>query len=261
MQKLRNYATSDDSKILQTYRLNHHNQTTDYVKLMLENHCTKFDKCKMSINDILMLQNKIIDESDPDLNDAQIVHAYQTAERVREQFPDQDYLHLVGLLHDCGKVLLLDEFGRLPQWSVVGDTFPVGCEYSNKIVYAEYFKDNPDHVANTLYGNYSPKCGIDDLLFSFSHDIYAYFVFKHNNCLIPEDGLKIIRYHSFYSWHNHGAYEHFMNDDDYKIRDLCYKFSLCDLYSKKDVPVDVDAVKPYYDGLIEKYFPKMVLDW
>uniref|UniRef100_A0A6C0C8W4 Inositol oxygenase n=1 Tax=viral metagenome TaxID=1070528 RepID=A0A6C0C8W4_9ZZZZ len=255
---MRNYT--DETKISQTYKLNHRNQTSDYVKSMLDIHCTRFDKCKMSINDILALQDKIIDESDPDLENAQIVHAYQTAERVRQQFPDQDYLHLVGLLHDCGKVLLLDEFGGLPQWSVVGDTFPVGCKHSDKIVYPEYFKDNPEHQ-KMLFGDYFPGCGIDHLLFSFSHDIYAYLVFKHNGCLIPEDGLKIIRYHSFYSWHNHGAYEHFMIDGDYKIRDMCQKFSLCDLYSKKDVPVNIDEVKTYYDGLIEKYFPKTILDW
>src|SRR5687768_4493500 len=100
--------------------------------------------------------------------------------------------------------MLLDEFGGLPQWSVVGDTFPLGCKYSDKIVYAEYFEDNPEYQKCMLFGNYFPKCGIDNLLFSFSHDIYAYLVFKHNKCLIPEDGLKIIRYHSFYSWHNHG---------------------------------------------------------
>ena len=40
-----------------------------------------------------------------------------------------------------GKVLCL--FGE-PQWAVVGDTFPVGCAYPEKIVFYEFFKDNPD---------------------------------------------------------------------------------------------------------------------
>jgi len=258
--QLRDYTNKND-KVSQTYQLNHTNQTVEYVESMLRQHCTHFNKGKWSINEILELQNRIVDESDPDLHDAQIVHAYQTAERVRKRFPDRDYLHLVGLLHDCGKVLLLDEFGGLPQWSVVGDTYPVGCEYSNRIVHAEYFKNNPENLTNTKYGMYHAKCGIDHLLFSFSHDIYAYLVFKHNGCLIPEDGLKIIRYHSFYSWHNQNAYEYFMKDEDYEIRTLCNEFSLCDLYSKKDVPVNVKDVKPYYDTLIKKYFSTDILDW
>ena len=34
-------------------------------------------------------------------------------------------------------------FGE-PQWAVVGDTFPVGCAHSEKIVYPEFFAYNPD---------------------------------------------------------------------------------------------------------------------
>lgn len=260
MTEYRDY-TSANNTVSQTYKLNHTNQTVEFVKSMMDLHCTKFDKCKMSINDIILLQNEIVDESDPDFDNAQIIHAYQTAERVRKMYPNEDYLHLVGLLHDCGKILLLDEFDGLNQWSVVGDTFPVGCQYSDKIVYPEFFVDNPDYATNTLYGIYQPKCGIDNLLMCFSHDIYAYSVFKHNGCLIPEDGLKVIRYHSFYSWHHHDAYEYFMNDSDHAIKYLCYNFSLCDLYSKNDDDIDIDAVKPYYDELIKKYFPNPILEW
>ena len=44
-------------------------------------------------------------------------------------------------MHDLGKVLCL--YGE-PQWAVVGDTFPVGCEYSDQIVFPEFFATNPD---------------------------------------------------------------------------------------------------------------------
>ena len=30
------------------------------------------------------------------------------------------------------------------QYFVVGDTFPLGCKFSDKIVYSEQFADNPD---------------------------------------------------------------------------------------------------------------------
>jgi inositol oxygenase len=116
---------TEDSLISQTYKLNHEKQTVSFVTGMLKIHCTKFDKCKMSILDIIELQDQIVDESDPDMNQKQIFHAFQTAEFVRKLYPDTDYLHLVGLLHDCGKVLLLEKFGSVPQWAVVGDTFPV----------------------------------------------------------------------------------------------------------------------------------------
>lgn len=36
---------------------------------------------------------------------------------------------------DLGKVLLLPRFGELPQWAVVGDTYPVGCAFHESIVH------------------------------------------------------------------------------------------------------------------------------
>ena len=69
------------------------------------------------------------------------IHAYQTAERIREAHPDKRWFHLVGLIHDVGKLMAF--YGE-PQWAVVGDTFPVGCAFSDKCVFPEFFKDNPD---------------------------------------------------------------------------------------------------------------------
>jgi len=48
---------------------------------------------------------------------------------------------LTGFVHDLGKVLWMS--GE-PQWAVVGDTFPVGCAFSHRIVYPELFADHPD---------------------------------------------------------------------------------------------------------------------
>ena len=41
------------------------------------------------------------------------------------------WLPLVGLIHDCGKILGIT--GELPQWAIVGDTFPVGCAFDPAI--------------------------------------------------------------------------------------------------------------------------------
>lgn len=84
----------------------------------------------------------MVDESDPDVDIPNIVHAFQTAEKIREDYPNLDWFHLTGLIHDLGKVLaFFDE----PQWAVVGDTFVVGCEWSPNIVYRDTsFVDNVD---------------------------------------------------------------------------------------------------------------------
>lgn len=39
------------------------------------------------------------------------------------------------MVSDLGKVLVHPSFGELPQWAVVGDTFPVGCAYDESIVH------------------------------------------------------------------------------------------------------------------------------
>jgi len=86
--------------------------------------------------------NALVDESDPDVNIPNIVHAFQTAERIREEHPHEDWFHLTGLVHDLGKVMA---FYDEPQWAVVGDTFPVGCRHAKSIVYRETsFHNNPD---------------------------------------------------------------------------------------------------------------------
>lgn len=87
--------------------------------------------------------------------------------------------------------------GNEPQWCVVGDTFPVGCAFSDKIVYPEFLKENPDYhnsKFNTKYGVYTPNCGLDNVHFSWGHDEYMYQVCVHNGCKIPPYGLAIIRF-------------------------------------------------------------------
>lgn len=92
----------------------------------------KLDKRTMNIWDAFKMLEEIVDESDPDTDSPQIVHAFQTAEALRKKYPEHDWLHLAGFIHDLGKITAHPSFGNDPQWCVVGDTFPVGCKYSEK---------------------------------------------------------------------------------------------------------------------------------
>ncbi|CAA3012006.1 inositol oxygenase 2 [Olea europaea subsp. europaea] len=101
---------------------------------------------------------------------------------------------------DLGKVLLT-EFGELPQWAVVGDTFPLGCAFDESIVHHKYFKDNPDSknpVHSTKNGIYQEGCGPENVVMSWGHDDYMYMVATENGTTLPSAALFIIRYHSFY---------------------------------------------------------------
>lgn len=110
-----------------------------------------------------------------------------------------DWMQLTGLVHDLGKLLCF--YGADGQWDVVGDTFVVGCKFSDKIIYPETCKSgwphrngdwmlidhgitvkaNPDYndpAIMTENGIYEAGCGLDNVLLSWGHDEYLYEVLK-----------------------------------------------------------------------------------
>ena len=128
------------------YRHNHEQQTLEFV-LQQKHDFLTLNRSQMTIWQAIALLDTIKDESDPDLVDhPQSYHAYQTAEALRKD-GHPDWLVLTGFIHDLGKILTT--FNQ-PQWAVVGDTYPVGCQFSDKIIFHEYFNNNPDKT-NTLY--------------------------------------------------------------------------------------------------------------
>jgi len=198
--------------------------------------------------------NTLVDDSDPDTDLTQIEHLLQTSEAIRKDGHPRWFV-LTGFIHDLGKVLCL--YGE-PQWGVVGDTFPVGCAYSDQIVFPEYFKSNPDYnhpVYSTKNGIYEPNCGLDNVTMSFGHDGYIYEVMKP---YMPPESLAMLRYHSFYAWHRHGAYRHLMNKHDEEMLHWVNKFNPYDLYSKGHTKPDFKELKPYYDDLFAEFFPEKI---
>eukprot|EP00256_Glycine_max_P062969 XP_014632632.1 uncharacterized protein LOC100794523 isoform X1 [Glycine max] len=185
-----------------------------------------------------------------------------TAEAARNDYPNEDWLHLTALIHDLGKVLLLPSFGGLPQWAVVGDSFPLGCAFHEANTHFKYFKDNPDSnnpAYNTKKGIYDEGCGLDNVMMSWGHDEYMYLVTKGNNTTLPSEALFIIRYHSFHPLYQTGAYKHLYSEEDVKNLKWLEIFHKYDLYSKSNVLIDVEKVKPYYMSLIKKYFPPKLI--
>lgn len=262
--KFRDYSidASDPLKerVRRTYREMHKNQTVDFVRGQRAK-WLQFNHFKATIREALEMLNNLVDESDPDLDLPNIIHAFQTAERAREDYPELDWLHLTALVHDLGKVMA---FYNTPQWAVVGDTFPVGCLWADSIVYRDdSFEGNADgdnKNYNTKYGMYKPNCGLENLLMSWGHDEYMYNVLKHNKSTLPEHALNIIRFHSFYPWHTGGDYQHLCAPKDEETKKWVLTFNRYDLYTKCENVPDVDALWPYYQSLIDKYCPG-TLEW
>jgi len=252
-EEFRQYDAAANPGVAEFYRLNHENQTLDYV-LQKEKQYFCLDKGERSIWEAAEFLNTLVDDSDPDTDLTQIEHLLQTSEAIRADGLPRWFV-LTGFVHDLGKVLCL--WGE-PQWGVVGDTFPVGCAFSKDIVFHEYFAKNPDlhhPVYSTENGIYEPQCGLDKVHMSFGHDGYIYEVMKN---YLPEEALYMLRYHSFYPAHKHGAYRHLMNDHDVEMFRWVNEFNKYDLYSKGHSKPNLKELKPYYDDLFAEFFPAKI---
>lgn len=200
-------------------------------------------RARMTVWEAMEKLNTFIDECDPDTTQSQMTHLLQSAEAIRADGKPR-WMQLVGLIHDLGKLLFF--FGAQGQWDVVGDTFPVGCAFDDRIIFGrESFKDNEDYendIYSTRFGIYSSGCGLDNVMLSWGHDEYLYHIVKDQST-IPPEGLAMIRYHSFYPWHREGAYHELMNEHDKKMLKAVRAFNPYDLYSKSNEVPDPEKLK------------------
>ena len=252
-EEFRVYDDTTPQVVRDFYQQNHALQTLEFARAKRAEY-EPLQKAEMGIWEAMERLNELVDDSDPDTDLSQIQHNLQTAEAIRADGHPRWFV-LTGFIHDLGKVLTM--WGE-PQWAVVGDTFPVGCRWSDKIVYPQYFDANPDSQnpeLMTRYGVYDEQCGLDKINLSWGHDEYLYHVTKQ---YLPEEAQYMIRYHSWYSAHRELDYQFLMSDHDMQMMDWVRKFNPYDLYSKSAVKPDFDALKPYYDDLISEFFPKTI---
>jgi len=249
-EEFRNYEANARPSVREFYRQNHRHQTYDFVQAKRKEFLG-LSRREMSVWEALEYLNTLVDDSDPDTDLSQLDHLLQTAEQIRHDCHPRWFI-LAGLIHDLGKILCL--YGE-PQWAVVGDTFPVGCAWSDKIVFHEFFADNSDRNEaryQQKLGVYDEGCGLDAVSMSWGHDEYLYNVVKD---YMPVGALYMIRYHSFYPAHRDGAYNYLMNDNDREMFKWVRAFNPYDLYTKSQEKPDLAKLRPFYDDLIKEYFP------
>jgi len=253
--EFRNFTPSAPPVVQEFYRQNHAFQTRDFV-LGKKREYGALNKRRMGIWAALEYLNQLVDDSDPDTSLSQIEHALQAAEAIRRDGHPRWFI-LTGLVHDLGKILCL--YGE-PQWAVVGDTFPVGCAYSDKIVFSGMFAANPDMQVpeyQTRLGVYSEGCGLRNVDLSWGHDEYLWMVTRD---YLPDAAQYMIRYHSCYPIHREGAYDYLMDDHDRTMFDHVRAFNPYDLYTKSSGRPDAAALRPFYEELVAEFFPPE-LNW
>jgi inositol oxygenase len=94
---------------------------------------------------------------------------------------------------------------------IVGAAAPARASFSE---FRSFNADERDERYSTPQGMYYPHCGLEKVWMTWTGPEYMYHMLKHNNALIPEEGLAMLRYFSLGDWHEHKEYAHLTNDDD-----------------------------------------------
>lgn len=260
------YRIYDDTKlkVKENYRLAREKQNLEFYTDIYDKYQRR-KKVEMDIWEVIDRLSNFIDVSDPDINLPNAYHLFQSAEAARKD-EQPDWMQLICLIHDLGKIMYL--FGNSKdgtsidkQWAIVGDTFILGCEIPESIVYPEFNNLNLDHLKYDDYGIYEHECGLDNCIVSWGHDEFLYQTLANNEHSIPDIGLYIIRYHSLYLWHDQDEYSHLENEYDRIAKKYVKIFNKYDLYSKTDEDFNIDNIKEYYDNLIKKFFKDTKLKW
>jgi inositol oxygenase len=241
------------------YRMLRTKQTIEYVTSMHQWYERKVPM-KLNVWDALLKVGNLKDNSDPDIEVNNLHHLFQVAEAMRrDNLPE--WMQVTGLIHDLGKILYLqddDERGLSlsKQWGVVGDTFIVGCQIPDSVVYPQYNILNPDmknSSLNSLLGVYKPHCGLSNTLCSWGHDEYLYKVLRDSSVFLPEEAFYAIRYHSLYPHHSQQAYQHLLDTTDHMYLPYLKQLNQYDLYTKSDTEIMVDQLRSYYQPLLDQY--------
>ena len=246
--------------VLQTYRDMTINQTYSKVQELKAKYL-KFEE-KIDFWELFYRLNSFVDLSDPDIDLPNEQHAYQTAEKIRQDgYPE--WMQVIGLIHDMGKAIFFrgcDEDGTSleAQWALVGDTFVVGCKIpDNPNLVHHRFRELSSDYNNPLYstelGIYQKGCGMNKLEISFGHDEYLYHMLLKNKSKLPKKALYMARFHSLYAWHTNEEYTQFENSEDKEMKSWVQLFNKYDLYTKCETLYDREKMKAYYGPLISKY--------
>lgn len=255
------------------YRLNHARQTVDYVKRQAAAFAP-LNRATMGVWEALNLVNSLreyesalLGSESCDADMPLLEHALQTAEACRLEFPDQDWMALVGLIHGLGKLLAHATFGAEPQWAVCGESFPVGCRFHPAVVHSQYFQANPDRRRRayaTPTGVYQPGCGLSAVCMSWSGAEYLYMVLARNRTLLPPEALFLIRYQKFGALLRPGQpYGELLSQFDKAMLSKLSKFTELAAYRRKELPgrLEGQALQDHYDALMAKYIPQLKLRW
>lgn len=125
------------------------------------------------------------------------------------------------LMYDC-------RFGSEPSWSVLAESYPVGCAYSDCISGSGFLTACPDRRCAsycTPTGIYSAACGLDAVHFTWTSTEYLTLVLLLNRTNLPFEAIFLLRFQNFFSAINHSAYSTLFSERDRAAMPLLRRFA------------------------------------
>lgn len=157
-------------------------------------------------------------------------------------------------------------------WTICGNSRVVGCAAPSDTAYGEFRvrnDDDEDVRFATLNGIYQPHCGFDHVLMTWTGPEYMYHMLKFNGVDIPDEGLHMLRYFTFYDWHTVNHYSSLANDDDVDMKSFVADFhevwqnasrGLRESHDMSDAECEHLWIT-HYSHIVQKYDAHRLLKW
>ena len=248
----RNHLARSD--VVSFYRQQHEQLTPSAAREQQSIAAKHFASCAgRDVFELLGMMDGLVDPSDPDFGGAQKDHCVQTAMGLRALCKNNlhlpDWLPLVGLIHDLGKVAIKVIPGIKHIFVAGGDCYPVGVPVGRDVVLRDVGFDAYEATETHSHG-----CGFASMLW-WGHDELMYQCLLQSKTNLPAEALYLVRFHSFYAWHEKRNYLEYADAVDINTVGLLRIFQLCDLYTKNESASDVEVDEPYFKELIDRYLP------
>lgn len=114
---------------------------------------------------------------------------------------------------------------------------------------------------------YTPQCGLETVLLSWTGPEYLYHCLKHNDVDMPDEGLAVLRLFPLYDWHSNKLHQNLVNEDDREIMPFVRDFDQLRrqsnaLLTTELTDADCDRLwSSHYQRLAAKFGADEVLEW
>jgi ribosomal protein S18 acetylase RimI-like enzyme len=163
---------------------------------------------------------------------------FQSAEHFRLS-DHPDWVQFLAMVYELGTVLraCTSDYDTTDyDWTRSSRSRVLGCPVSSHATFGEFQPFSPDKDRGeynaTTNGMYARKCGLDQVVLTWTGPEYMYHMLVHNRISVPPDALKLLRLAALSDWHSpkgqtpgqQSVYSVICSDSDYEMQSMVADF-------------------------------------